>query len=339
MATDPSLENFVRDRRSALGWSQDELARRSGLSRTGVGAIEAGRLVPSTASALALASAFGCRVEDLFRLPGTRAETWAWSPGRFPARFWRAEVGDRTWLYPVEPTLQGSIPHDGVSQGGEVDPSRPPDTLVIACCDPAVGLLAAELARSTGIRLIALPRSSRSALELLGQGIVHAAGVHLGRSGEAGGNAAVVGPGFRLLQVARWQEGIASKPGLRLGSASEAIGLRWVGREEGSGARRCLDEILEGRPGPRRLAPDHRGVAQAIRSGWADVGVCLRLVGEEAGLEFFGVAEEDFDFCFADSMADDRRVRALVEAVRSTSYRRMLGELPGYESSRAGVVT
>ena len=37
----------------------------------------------------------------------------------------------------------------------EGDPER---TLVMACCDPAAGLLAAELARTADIRLIALPR-------------------------------------------------------------------------------------------------------------------------------------------------------------------------------------
>ncbi len=60
---------------------------------------------------------------------------------------------------------------------------------------------------------------------------------------------------------------------------------RWVGREVGSAARELLDELLSDRRPPRRIAYGHRGVAEAVRCGWADVGVCLRLVGEEAGLE------------------------------------------------------
>ena len=347
MAIKPTLENLVRDRRTRLGWTQDELARRSGLSRTGIGAIESGRLVPSTAAALALASAIGCRVEDLFRIPrgGPSGAAWAWPPRREPWRFWRAEVGGRAWLYPVEATTLGAIPHDGVHQGpSPPDPTRPdaPDTLVIASCDPAVGLLADELARSSGIRLIALPRSSRAALGLLGAGLVHAAGVHLGRVDEPGANEAAVvdavGPGSSLLRVARWEEGVASSPGLGLGSVGQAIGsrLRWVGREPGSGARQCLDELLAGQPTPRRRASDHRGVAEAIRSGWADVGVCLRLAGEDAGLDFLGVREEAYDLCFPDSSRDDRRIRALIEVVRSRPYIRQLGELPGYDSSEAG---
>jgi transcriptional regulator with XRE-family HTH domain len=71
-----SFENRVRDRRMQSGWSQEELARRSGLSRTGISAIETGRIIPSAAAALGLAAALGCRVRGaavprrVARLPG-----------------------------------------------------------------------------------------------------------------------------------------------------------------------------------------------------------------------------------------------------------------------------
>ena len=77
------LENEVRAYRTRLGWSQEELASRSGLSRAGISAIETGRLVPSTAAALALASALECTVEAIFRLPGSRPAMGAKNgPGR-----------------------------------------------------------------------------------------------------------------------------------------------------------------------------------------------------------------------------------------------------------------
>ena len=77
------------------GWSQEQLARRSGLSRAGISAIETDRLIPSAAAALALAAALECRVEDLFRLRGSESHesSWAWSPRREPCRYWKAEVG------------------------------------------------------------------------------------------------------------------------------------------------------------------------------------------------------------------------------------------------------
>src|SRR5262245_6790960 len=137
MAKPKPFETSLRDRRLLKGWSQEELARHSGLSRAGVSAIETSRLIPSAAAALALAAALGWRVEDLFRLHRAAAPmaAWAWPPGRELCRFWRAEVGGSLWLYPVEATATGMVPHDGVSEAGsyrEPDGSDPRRTLILA---------------------------------------------------------------------------------------------------------------------------------------------------------------------------------------------------------------
>jgi molybdate-binding protein/DNA-binding XRE family transcriptional regulator len=342
------FENDLRERRSRLGWTQHDLARRSGLSRTGIGAIESGRLIPSTAAALALARALECRVEDLFRLrePNPPAN-WAWPPARTSGRYWTAEVGGVVRLYPVEPSAQGLIPHDGTFGTDGLEPGEPADprrTLVLATCDPAIGLLAAELARTSGIRVVALHRSSRAALQLLAQGLVHAVGLHLAGPGQPEGNATAVretaGPGFSLLRLAEWEEGIASSPCTAITSARQALERDrvWVGREAGSGARQCLDELFEGGEPPARTARDHRGVAEAIRAGWAEVGVCHRLASDEAGLDFLPLRHEAHDLCFAQSTESDPRLEALVAAVRSPRLRRSLGELPGYDTRAAGEV-
>jgi molybdate-binding protein/transcriptional regulator with XRE-family HTH domain len=341
------LRNRLRELRSLRGWSQNELAERAGLSRTGVSAIEGGRLIPSTAAALALAGALHCGVEDLFQLaaPAPAAPAWAWPGGPHPGRYWQAEVGGRVWLYPVEPSPLGALAHDGVVRGGGLDPheeSDPRETLMIATCDPAVGLLASALRRIAGIRLIVLTRSSNAALALLARGQIHAAGIHLCRPGTSDGNAAVVreqlSGGHSLLRVARWEEGIASAAARRFSSVKSATraDLRWVGREPGSGARQCLDELLDHRRPPRRLASDHRAVAEAIRSGWADAGVCLRLTSEEAGLNFLNVRDESYDLCMPESALKDRRIIALIDAIQSPYYRRLLRDLPGYDCKHTG---
>jgi DNA-binding XRE family transcriptional regulator len=170
MADEPRLDNDVRTFRERLGWSQDELARQAGLSRAGISAIETGRLVPSTGAALALARAFGCTVEDLFRLPRVEfamagdQSAWAWTATEAACRYWRAEVAGQTRAYPVEVSPLGLLPHDGMFQDGtfrDYARATPERTLVIAGCDPAVGLLAQELARTADVRLIVLQRSSQ----------------------------------------------------------------------------------------------------------------------------------------------------------------------------------
>ena len=243
MAKAPQFRNDLRNRRTLRGWSQEQLARRSGLSRAGISAIETGRLIPSAAAALALAAALECRVEDVFSLDvrERREPAWAWSPRHGPCRYWKAEVGGRMTLYPAEATVSGLVAHDGVYRGGSVEAEVEGDaarTLVMACCDPAVGLLAAELARVAAIRLIALPRASGTALSLLAQGLVHVAGVHLAPADHPGGNAAIVrgelGAGFNLLHIARWEEGIAIGPALSLRSVTAAVSARpALGRPRG----------------------------------------------------------------------------------------------------------
>jgi molybdate-binding protein len=168
--------------------------------------------------------------------------------------------------------------------------------------------------------------------------------MHLGPSDAPGdGNAAAVrdrlGPGFRLLRVARWQEGLCLAPGLGLSTVRSALapGLRWIGREQGSGARQCLDELLgDRRKPPRRIATDHRGVVEAVRHGWADLGVCVRLPAEESGLDFLDVRRESYDLCFPSALESDPRIQALIAAVRSPAYRRAVAALPGYDPVEAG---
>lgn len=347
MSSERELTNRVRACRVARGWSQDDLAARAGISRAGVSAIETNRLVPSTSAALALATALECRVEDLFQFAATIAHepVWAWQPPREPCRYWRASVGSRALVYPVEPTNLGIIGHDGVYEDGrfrERPAAAPSDTLVIASCDPGIGLLASELSRRSGFRLLAIPRPSRVALNLLATGLVHVAGIHLATLDGQTQNAAVAREalhrGFCLLRGARWEEGLACSAGLRFGSVRAALRsrARWVGRETGSAARELLDGLLSDRRSPRRIAHGHRGVAEAIRCGWADIGVCLRLVSEEAGLCFLGVRQEEYDYCFLAETREDPRVQAMIETVRSSSYRGMLRDLPGYDSTETG---
>lgn len=346
MTKDEPLRNSIRAHRLARGWSQENLAARAGISRAGVGAIEAGRLVPSAATAITLASIFGCRVEDLFQFgDGGRPELlWAWEPRCQPCRYWCATVGGKALRYPVESTNQGVVVHDGVFEDGCFrDRSRieARDTLVIACCDPAVTLLTHELQRA-GVRLIALQRPSRVALKLLGQGLIHAAGVHLASRDNRQANVQAareeLGRSFSALRVARWWEGLVASPLLRVKSFQGALRSKahWVGRETGSVVSELLADLLSKRQKPEHVAYSHRGVAECVQSGWADLGICLRLPSEEAGLDFFALREDDYDLCFPAEHESDPRIQALVTAVQSVSYRHSLAGLPGYDTAETG---
>lgn len=344
------FHSAVRQARAARGWSQERLAGASGISRAAVSAIETSRLVPSTAAALKLAAALDTTVEALFSLDapaGTPA--WAWPPQAGDHRLWRADVGGSPVLFPCEGTAAGTIGHDGEQRGGRVtflagavDQSR---TLVVAGCDPTVGLLLQSLAEQSGVRLIPLLRSSSDALGLLQRGLVHAAGLHLGDRGSGSGNDAAVSHGLRgthrLLHVVRWEEGIAVAPRKRAATARSLLapGVRWVNREDGSGARQCLDRLLASRskpPGYHHVVRDHRAVASTIVSGWADAGICVRPAASEAGLDFLTVQREAYELCVPAAFDDDPRIVALRTTLRSRAYRERLAAIPGYATTRTG---
>lgn len=349
MSAPPPKLNRVKQHRLAQGQSQIDLAMAAGISRTGLSAIEVQRLVPSVATALALARALHTTVEELFGdLPQNEA-VWADVPERFPCRFWAAEVAGRNVYFPQEASAGLALRPDGTAKGAAIDSLTPETarlTLVVATCDPAASYLAQEYSRQTPFRMIVLRRSSRQALALVENGLVHVAGIHLAESRGAKGNretleAMGLGHEMQLLAVAKWEEGVAHAPAVKLRSVKQAAStkLRWIGRQAGAGARRCQDEVLIGRPAPRHTASDHADVVASIRSGFVDAGICVRLVAEEARTGFLAVCEEDYDLCFPTSFLPDPRVTALVEVVRATSYRETLAELPGYRLRKAELAT
>jgi len=60
------VENRVRQYREAQGWSQGELARRLGVSRQTINAVETDKYDPSLPLALRMARLFAVAVPELF---------------------------------------------------------------------------------------------------------------------------------------------------------------------------------------------------------------------------------------------------------------------------------
>lgn len=65
---------FVRDRRQALGLTQEELAAKLGVDRSAVALWETGARTPGTERLPALAEALGCGIGELFRPPEANAD-------------------------------------------------------------------------------------------------------------------------------------------------------------------------------------------------------------------------------------------------------------------------
>lgn len=66
------MTNRLRELRADRGWSQADLARRLGVSRQTVNAIETGRYDPSLPLAFRLAEVFDTSIEEIFEADHAR---------------------------------------------------------------------------------------------------------------------------------------------------------------------------------------------------------------------------------------------------------------------------
>ena len=60
------MKNTIREKRKQLGLSQEELARRCGVSRQTINAIENNKYDPTLSLAFSLAAELGTTVDELF---------------------------------------------------------------------------------------------------------------------------------------------------------------------------------------------------------------------------------------------------------------------------------
>ena len=358
----------LRVLRQARGYSQQQLAGMAGVSRQAVSAVEAGHSDPSLRVALALASALGVTVEELFG-PGVPAPVVGARPvaplGEEGARVTLAQVGDSFVALPLaadSAIRAGFLPAGGLvampSGSAPVTPVRPlgppRPTLVVAGCDPALPLLETPLALlDPPVAFSWWPCSSGEALRLAAAGLVHAAGAHLlGSSGgyntrEQLATGQLAPGGAEVAGFASWREGLVLRPDLAgsvRGVADLAErGLRLVNREKGAEARRVLDrELARARVEPAALpgygtrAAGHLQVASATAAGLADAGVASEPAALAYGLGFVPLAEERFDLVIPAAQLGSREAEALLRVLSSPWLAAQLGSLPGYDAARCG---
>lgn len=358
----------------ALGLSQQQLARRTGLTRQAISGIEAGHYLPNTAVALRLAGALSCRVEALFQLPGERPTAQAELIGTIanpaipePSRARLARVGERLLARPVGGSDGPLTPADGLIRAAArsqvdvellCDPRLIEQTVVVLGCDPALALLAAHLTRRRPeMRLIWEQSGSLSALQGLARGEAHAAGSHLrdpltGEENLPFIRRELAGQPVQVITLCRWQQGLIVAAGNPKGIHGTADLTRpdvaIVNRESGSGSRTMLDAELD-RLGltfeaRRELAgypvelPSHLAVARAIAGGAADTGPGIRAAASAFGLDFIPLREERYDLVVPKTFFDSAPLQALLETAVSPAYQAEVEALGGYDPSLAGTL-
>lgn len=361
----PKLVSRVREQREAAGLGASELARRVGITRQALHAVESGSYAPNTLIAVVLARELACRVEDLFRLDDLTL------PVRLPlgaagqGRVQLAELGGDLLALPLSGEAALNASADAVLEG-EVQgdwgrarllaPERAAlarQTLVVAGCDPSLGLAGDHAGRAGAGRVLWRRLSSLEALRALGRHEAHAAGIHLWDAASGQSNRPFVQrelPGLdaELYTLWNWEQGLMVAPGnpQRLAGVADLGAARLVNRGAGAGSRLLLDHWLDQagltRAERRRLpgygdeVGSHLEAAARVAAGTADAAPGPRSAAQALGLGFVPLQRERFDLVVPLAHRTHPALLALLQAVRSSTFRAELATLGGYDPAHAG---
>jgi molybdate-binding protein len=226
--------------------------------------------------------------------------------------------------------------------------------LIVAGCDPAIGLLASMVERMSGVEIVSAAASSRLALKWLKSGSVHIAGTHLRDSRTGDFNVPIVRREFgdeeiTIITFARWEEGFvtARHNPKRIREVADVArrGVKFMNREAGSGSRMLLETLLskEGMDGTEitaceRVAYGHLAAAYAVSAGEADCCIATRSAARVFGLDFVSLQHERYDLVLRRSALDLPAVQKFLDVLQKASLRRKLEMLGGYDTSQTGVV-
>jgi DNA-binding XRE family transcriptional regulator len=330
----------LRDRRLECGLTQVELAARAGVSRQLVAAVEAGLNAPAVDAALGLARALATTVEDLFAassdvfvsaLGTTLAEGAPLKVGRVGDRLVAAELADHGvagagWAKP-----------DGTIRDGELRlfAGANPRGLVLAGCDPALGVAEAMLQGLGPSSLLTLSAATGTGVEALDRGGVHAALVHGPRDALPTPPVPVI-----RLHLARWQVGLALAPALRRRSLEAVLqGTAPIAqRDPAAASQQALQRAADRAGIPVPAGPLAGGHIEAARI--ATTLGCAAVTTEAAarafGLRFLALEEHVVQIWLAERWRDHPGVEALGNLLAADAFTERVGQFGGYDLEGCG---
>jgi DNA-binding XRE family transcriptional regulator len=331
----------LRDRRVECGLTQTELAARAGVSRQLVAAVEAGRNVPAVDAALGLARALGTTVEALFvdtaetAVAAVGDELRDGAPvrvGRVADRLVAAELADHGvagagWAKP-----DGVVDRGGVRLFSAASPSG----LVLAGCDPALGI-AERMLDGLGARsLLAISAPTGAALRALGRGRLHAAVVH-------GIESELPAPPIPVarLHLASWQVGLAVPSELQSRSLEAILsgGVSVAQRDPAAASQQAFDRarlragVIATPQGP--IAGGHIDAAR-IAATVRGAAVTTEGAARAFGLGFLALETHVVEIWIDSRWSDHPGVAALGELLASSGFTDRIALFGGYDLRRCG---
>ena len=303
-------------------------------------AVEAGQNAPAVDAALGLARALATTVEDLFAgapdavvsaLGTVLGDGASLKVGRVGEQLVAAELADHGvagagWAKP-----------DGTLRDGRLRlfAGANPRGLVVAGCDPALGVAEAMLEGLGSSSLLALSAATGTGLGALGRGRVHAAVVH-------GPDDQLPAPPVAVirLHLARWQVGVAIVPALRRHSLEALLsGKGPIAQRDPAAASQQALERAAARAGtglpPGPMAGGHIEAAR-IATTLGCAAVTTEAAARAFGLHFLALEEHSVQIWLADCWRDHPGVEALGNLLGTAAFTERVAQFGGYDLAGCG---
>jgi putative molybdopterin biosynthesis protein len=225
--------------------------------------------------------------------------------------------------------------------------------LVLGSHDLALEMLAQNLRQlKEPTNLLTLPIGSLDGLVSLRQGNAQVAGCHLFDPDSGEYNLPFLRHFFPdrsviAITLAQREQGLLLPPGnpQQMQSLEDLArpDVTFINRNRGSGTRLWLERNLRIAGIETRLirgynleTHTHTGVAEAILQKRANVGLGLRAIARQFGLDFVPLFQERYDLVMLSEQVDNRRMRPFFDLLQSGSFRRLIDSMGGYETSHTG---
>lgn len=122
--------------------------------------------------------------------------------------------------------------------------------------------------------------------------------------------------------------------------------LTMINREKGAGSRVLLDEHcrllgINGAdiPGYFRESQSHLAVASTVARGGADIGIGTQMIARQVdGIDFIPMQQERYELVIRQSDMNKPQIQAMIEILRSDSFRMEFMGISGYDISEMGTV-
>ena len=326
--------NQVRQLRQQYGWTQAELAKRAGVSRQLVGAVEAGRNLPRVDAALALANALGVDTATLFQPHQPAEDVLTGGPPTDGSLLRACLVGERMVTAAARAEMAGWDVADAEIENGRLHPFAPlRPGVALAGCEPGLELLERWL-REAGMGALAVSCSSTAALVAMAAGRLHGAVVH---APERNLPAPPDGLPVTRFGMCRWRVGLAAPTEARPGWPDAALAgrTRVIQREPGAGVQaafaRAAGQDVEG-----PLVGGHLEAARlALASGLP--AVTIEPAALAVGAAFHPLETHAAELWVGNQWLGEPAVAAALNELAGQRFQRRMAAVGGYDLAGCGV--